>query len=55
MWTVQFTQRIDGQAAWSRDAKVAAAMPELAQAITQANALQTVHLQKQGDQWVVAP
>ena len=55
VWTVQFTQRIDGQTAWSRDAKVAAAMPELALAITQANALQTVHLQKQGDQWVVAP
>ena len=55
VWTVQFTQRIDSQVAWSRDATVAAAMPELAQAITQANGLQTVHLQKQGEQWVVAP
>ena len=55
VWTVQFTQRVDGEVAWSRDAQVRAAMPEIAQALTQASALQTVRLQQQGEQWVVVP
>ena len=33
MWTVQFTQRVDGEVAWSRDAQVRAAMPEIAHAL----------------------
>ena len=55
VWTVQFTQRVDGEVAWSRDERVRAAMPEIAQALTQASALQTVRLQQQGEQWVVVP
>lgn len=55
VWTVQFTQRVDGEAAWSRDAQVRAAMPEIARALTQASALQTVRLQQQGERWVVVP